>query len=51
MEKSRESWLSAKENSELESILDDIDRKSFWMLARVLVQKRAGDRRPSASTK
>ncbi|HZL35626.1 MAG TPA: hypothetical protein VFC78_09980 [Tepidisphaeraceae bacterium] len=38
MDKSRESSLSKKERAELESMLEDIDRKSFWMLARVLVQ-------------
>jgi hypothetical protein len=44
VEKSRESRLSTKENAELESMLDEIDRKSFWMLARVLVQKRTAKR-------
>lgn len=49
MEKSRESSLSARENAELESMLDHIDRKSFWMLARVLVQKRAASKRQFTS--
>jgi hypothetical protein len=49
IKKSRESTLSVKEMAELESVLDDIDRKSFWMLARVLVQKRAGGKRQPAS--
>ena len=40
MDKSRDSLLSPKESAELESMLEEIDRKSFWMLARVLIQKR-----------
>jgi hypothetical protein len=48
MKQSRESSLSARENAELESMLDEIDRKSFWMLARVLVKKRAAAKRQSA---
>jgi hypothetical protein len=48
MEKSRESPLSTKENAELECMLEDIDRKSFWMLARALVQNRAARKRQSA---
>jgi hypothetical protein len=47
MDKSRDSLLSPKESAELESMLEEIDRKSFWMLARVLVQKRtAGKHQP-----
>jgi len=48
IDKGRESRLSLKEEAELESMLDEIDRKSFWMLARVLVQKRAGKRQTAA---
>ena len=40
MDKSRDSLLSPKESAELELMLEEIDRKSFWMLARVLIQKR-----------
>ena len=40
LDKSQEASLSAKESAELESMLDDIDRKSFWMVARALVEKR-----------
>ena len=49
MDKSRETSLSAKENIELETMLDDIDRKSFWMLARALVHKRSAGKRRTAS--
>jgi hypothetical protein len=42
MGKNQDSSLSAKESAELEAMLDEVDRKSFWMLARVLVQHRAG---------
>jgi hypothetical protein len=38
MEKSRESALSAAESAELESMLDEINRKSFWTLAQALYQ-------------
>ncbi|HSU65779.1 MAG TPA: hypothetical protein VLJ39_02805 [Tepidisphaeraceae bacterium] len=38
--KSQESSLSAKESAELETMLDDIDRKSFWMVARTLTEQR-----------
>jgi hypothetical protein len=32
--------LSAKESAELEAMLDEIDRKSFWNVARALVERR-----------
>ena len=38
--KSQESSLTAKESAELEAMLDDIDRKSFWMVARALTAQR-----------
>jgi len=40
LDKGREASLSAKESAELEAMLDGIDRKSFWMVARALVEKR-----------
>jgi hypothetical protein len=40
LEKNKDAPLSAKESAELEAMLDDIDRKSFWMVARALVEKR-----------
>jgi hypothetical protein len=40
LDKSQEATLSAKESAELETMLDSIDRKSFWMVARSLVEKR-----------
>ena len=33
LDKGRESSLSAKESAELETMLDEIDRKSFWKVA------------------
>lgn len=35
----REKGLSRSEQMELEAMLDDVDRKSFWMLARVVLRQ------------
>lgn len=40
IDKNRDSSLSARESAELEAILDEIDRKSFWRVARALVAQR-----------
>jgi len=40
LQKGQDGSLTKKESAELESMLDDVDRKSFWMLARALVEKR-----------
>ncbi|HWE92751.1 MAG TPA: hypothetical protein VG269_02150 [Tepidisphaeraceae bacterium] len=34
LDKNRESALSTDEATELESMLDEVDRKSFWKVAR-----------------
>jgi len=41
IDRSKTDGLTAKEQLELERLLDEVDRKSFWMLARKLVQSRA----------
>jgi hypothetical protein len=60
IDKSRESGLTSKESAELERMLEFVDRKSFWMLARALARqrsagsvRRAGPRRrePAATTR
>jgi hypothetical protein len=38
--KGQESSLSRNEAAELEAMLDEIDRKSFWKVARALVEQR-----------
>ena len=40
LHKGQDGSLTKKESAELEGMLDEIDRKSFWMLARALVEKR-----------
>jgi hypothetical protein len=40
IDKSRESSLTSKESAELERMLEFVDRKSFWMLARTVAQQR-----------
>jgi hypothetical protein len=49
MERSRETTLTAKETAELEIMLDDVDRKSFWMLAGALARKQSARKRASAT--
>ena len=39
LEKNRKAMLTEKESAELEAILDEVDRKSFWKIARMLVQQ------------
>jgi len=40
LHKGQSGLLTKKESAELEEMLEEIDRKSFWMLARALVEKR-----------
>ena len=40
LDKSHNASLSPKESSELEAMLEEIDRKSFWKVARALVECR-----------
>lgn len=51
LEKGQESSLSRKESAELEAMLDEIDRKSFWKVARALVQQRNAPAAPAAVRK
>jgi hypothetical protein len=51
LDKSQESSLSEKESAELEAMLDEVDRKSFWMVARALAKKRNAPVRRASATK
>lgn len=55
LQKGQDGSLNKKESAELEAMLDEIDRKSFWMLARALVAKRnvarsSSSRKPAISS-
>ena len=41
LDKGREVGLSRAEQAELEGILDEVDRRSFWMLARKMLRRPA----------
>jgi len=41
LEKGRDAGLNRAEQRELEQILDDVDRRSFWLLARRMLQRRS----------
>ena len=47
LQKGRDGSLTKKESAELEGMLEEVDRKSFWMLARALVEKRNADTTPA----
>jgi hypothetical protein len=51
LDKNREASLTSKESAELEAMLDDIDRKSFWKVARALVEHRNASTTPVTARK
>lgn len=40
--------LSVKEDTELQALLEDVDRKSFWLLARLIARQNRADTKPSS---
>jgi hypothetical protein len=49
IDRSKSESLTTSEQRELEGLLEDVDRKSFWMLARQLVPARSKSARPGVA--
>jgi hypothetical protein len=45
IDKAKSGNVTASEKRELESMLEEVDRRSFWMLAERLIETRSGRRK------